>query len=85
MSERLSIFFPLQPPPSHLPTPPFPPSSQPLSLEYAEVPDDTYIRKKYGPRPDDEWTELKLSWRQLPKIYLSLSKHRITSEKYVLS
>lgn len=26
----------------------------------------------------EEWTEMKLSWRELPKMYLELSKSRLT-------
>lgn len=31
---------------------------------------------------DEEWREMSLSWKELPKVYLKLSKSRLTSVSY---
>ena len=77
-----SLQVPHSPPSQHTLTPsPLAHSSSPPA--HIEVTDDAQITERFGRQEmvtEEEWTELKLTWRQLPKIYLSLSKHRITSE-----
>lgn len=39
------------------------------------------VTSNHSQPPEQEWREMRVSLRQLPKIYLKLSKHRLTCEE----